>query len=77
MEMFSRGVLHRVAWLGILLGAVCSGIFGILLVANALREHGGTPGDILVGGGGILFLIISAVLFTTSASAWQSSKQMQ
>jgi hypothetical protein len=75
--IWSRGLFHRVALLCAFLGAVCTGIFGVLLLANAWRVHGSTAGNILVGGSGVLSLLISAALFTSGAGALHSSKQMQ
>jgi hypothetical protein len=71
----SRSVLHRVALLCAFLCAICSGVFGILLLANALRVRGSTAGDILVGGSGVLFLLISAALFASSAAVLHGLKQ--
>lgn len=73
----SNSLFHRVALLSALLCSICAGIFGILLLANALRVHGSTAGNILVGGSGILFLLISVALFASSAGALHGSKQMQ
>lgn len=73
----SNGLFHRVALLCALLCGICTGIFGILLLANTLRVHGSTAGNILVGGSGILFLLISAALVASSAGALHGSKQMQ
>lgn len=75
--MRSHGLFHRVGLFCAFLGAICAGIFGVLLLANVLRAHGSTAGDILVGGSGVLLLLISAALFTSGAGALHSAKPMQ
>lgn len=66
--------LHRVGSVFVFLGAGCSGLIGVSLIANALRVHGSSMGDFLIGASGILFLMISPALVPFGIAVWKKAE---